>query len=99
MGFDQAIAENTAGRRSSLIPLKLGIALAICLAGAELPNLAAAAPLSGKADIIDADTIKVGGIPVRLHGIDAPEGRQKCELNENPMHAANKQPRRSPISS
>ena len=40
---------------------------------------AAAATLTGKADIVDGDTIKVGGIPVRLYGIDAPEGRQTCE--------------------
>jgi endonuclease YncB( thermonuclease family) len=38
-----------------------------------------AATLTGKADIVDGDTIKVGGIPVRLYGIDAPEGRQTCE--------------------
>ena len=40
---------------------------------------AAAATLTGKADIVDGDTIKVGGIPVRLYGIDAPEGRQTCK--------------------
>jgi len=39
---------------------------------------AAGATLTGKADIVDGDTIKVGGIPVRLYGVDAPEGRQTC---------------------
>ena len=39
----------------------------------------AAATLTGNADIVDGDTIKVGGIPVRLYGIDAPEGRQTCQ--------------------
>jgi len=34
---------------------------------------AAAATLTGKANIVDADTIKIGGIPVWLYGIDAPE--------------------------
>lgn len=33
----------------------------------------AAATLTGKAGIVDGDTIKVGNIPVRLYGIDAPE--------------------------
>lgn len=42
-------------------------------------DCAAAASLKGKADIVDGDTIKVGGLDVRLHGIDAPEGRQTCE--------------------
>ena len=40
---------------------------------------AAAATLTGKADVVDGDTIKVGGIPVRLYGIDPPEDRQTCE--------------------
>ena len=38
----------------------------------------AAATLTGSADIVDGDTIKVGGIPVRLEGIDAPESWQTC---------------------
>jgi endonuclease YncB( thermonuclease family) len=44
-----------------------------------LTPAAKAATLLGKADIVDGDTIKLGGIPVRLYGIDAPEGRQTCE--------------------
>ena len=37
------------------------------------------AVLSGNADVVDADTIRVNGIPIRLYGIDAPESRQTCE--------------------
>jgi endonuclease YncB( thermonuclease family) len=33
---------------------------------------------TGKARIIDGDTIEVGGIRFRLKGIDAPERRQQC---------------------
>ena len=44
-----------------------------------LTSPAAAATLTGKADIVDGDTIRVGGIPVRLYGIDAPESRQTCD--------------------
>jgi endonuclease YncB( thermonuclease family) len=40
---------------------------------------AQAATLSGKPDVVDADTIKIGDIPVRLFGIDAPETGQTCE--------------------
>ena len=44
-------------------------------AGAVLPFTADA---SGRAVVIDGDTLDVGGIRVRLEGIDAPERAQSC---------------------
>ena len=38
--------------------------------------------IEGKAKIIDGDTIHIGKIKIRLHGIDAPETNQKCTLDE-----------------
>ena len=35
--------------------------------------------ITGRAEIIDGDTIRVENTPVRLDGIDAPESRQECE--------------------
>ena len=35
----------------------------------------------GKAKIIDGDTIHIGNSKIRLHGIDAPETKQKCIKN------------------
>ena len=40
---------------------------------------AAAVTLTGEAEVVDGDTMKIGPIVVRLYGIDAPEGRQTCE--------------------
>ena len=37
-----------------------------------------AANLSGEARIVDGDTIWIGKMKIRLHGIDAPETRQEC---------------------
>ncbi|MDX2259452.1 MAG: thermonuclease family protein [Hyphomicrobiaceae bacterium] len=34
--------------------------------------------VSGRASVIDGDSLTVAGREVRLHGIDAPEGRQTC---------------------
>ena len=34
--------------------------------------------LSGRPRVVDGDTIYVGGVEVRLHGVDAPEGPQTC---------------------
>ena len=39
-------------------------------------------PISGRARVIDADTIKIESIGIRLDGIDAPELDQVCTRNE-----------------
>ena len=41
---------------------------------------AGAEPIAGPVRVIDADTIDVGEVRVRLHGIDAAETDQSCEL-------------------
>ena len=38
----------------------------------------AANDLVGVASVIDADTLEIRGVRIRLHGIDAPESRQLC---------------------
>ena len=35
--------------------------------------------ITGKAKVIDGDTIHIGNNKIRLHGIDAPEKKQKCK--------------------
>jgi len=35
-------------------------------------------PVSGHARIIDGDSLEIAGARIRIHGIDAPEGRQQC---------------------
>ena len=36
--------------------------------------------VSGPAAIVDGDTLWVGSQEIRIHGIDAPETNQKCQL-------------------
>ena len=38
----------------------------------------AAGAFTGAARVIDGDTLDVGGVRIRLHGIDAPESEQSC---------------------
>ena len=35
--------------------------------------------VEGRAKVIDGDTIKIGKSRIRLHGIDAPESKQRCK--------------------
>ncbi|TVR06613.1 MAG: thermonuclease family protein [Salinarimonadaceae bacterium] len=55
----------------SRIILALGFALATALP-------AHSAQISGVASVTDGDTITIGAVRIRIHGIDAPEAGQQC---------------------
>ena len=44
----------------------------------QTPEKAPAAAIRGRARVVDGDTIWIDKIKIRLHGIDAPETKQKC---------------------
>lgn len=41
-----------------------------------------AADITGTAKVVDGDTLEIGNSRIRLHGIDAPEGKQRCRKGE-----------------
>lgn len=45
------------------------------------PPVLAASPVTGRASVIDGDTLEIRDKHFRLFGIDAPEGRQRCRLD------------------
>jgi endonuclease YncB( thermonuclease family) len=47
-----------------------------------LPTSVAMADVSGKARVVDGDTLWIGGTKIRLHGIDAPEMKQTCKTSK-----------------
>jgi endonuclease YncB( thermonuclease family) len=54
------------------------------------PSPSIAFDVSGPARIIDGDTIDVAGTRIRLHGIDAPETKQTCDLNGTPYRCGDR---------
>ena len=45
-----------------------------------LPVLAHLAPIVGRASVVDGDTLEIGGVRIRLWGVDAPEASQMCQM-------------------
>ena len=43
-----------------------------------------AGEVTGRADVLDGDSLRIGRREIRLHGIDAPEYRQICVQDERP---------------
>jgi len=79
-------------RRLKAVRLAALVALALVVAylqrgrGARHADPGAPFPpsVSGRAELIDGDSLRVGGHEVRLKGIDAPEGRQTCSRSGAP---------------
>ncbi len=44
----------------------------------EVPSVKTARSISGRAHVLDGDTLRIAGRKIRLHGMDAPELRQVC---------------------
>lgn len=59
---------------------RIFIYIVTCLCISSTP--VCAEKISGVASVIDGDTLEIHGKRIRLHGIDAPESRQICTIND-----------------
>ena len=83
----QALVKLSASRRSPLRRSRLldwavtGLILAVLALLAARLDRVPQEPLTGRASVIDGDSLRLSGFEIRLVGIDAPERDQTCLLN------------------
>jgi endonuclease YncB( thermonuclease family) len=68
--------------------LSVRLVLAIIAGLLALGGAASATEVSGPAAIVDGDTLWVGSQEIRIHGIDAPETSQRCQLSKGTWDCA-----------
>lgn len=54
------------------------VRIVLCVAALMVASPAPAAEVSGRARVLDGDTVEIQGMRIRLYGIDAPESAQRC---------------------
>ena len=63
------------------------LAMAFLVSAMMMPASAQQSKYIGPAKIIDGDTIEIGPVRIRFHGIDAPESRQTCLSSKGQRYA------------
>ena len=63
--------------------------------GGPQPPAATGAPLTGRARVVDGDSLEIGGHRIRLFGIDAPELHQDCATQAGRSYACGQAARRA----
>jgi endonuclease YncB( thermonuclease family) len=68
------------------IGAKASIGLLASLLFLVMSNIALPGELTGRASIIDGDTLEIHGVRIRLWGIDAPEITQLCRADDGQLY-------------
>jgi len=63
---------------SAIVWLVIIAVLAAVAHHLQSPRRAPGEPVTGRAHVIDGDSLEIAGVRTRLHGIDAPERDQDC---------------------
>lgn len=67
-----------------MVSLLFAISVLFATAATVLPSsaIASTARILGPAQVIDGDTLEIGVVRIRLHGVDAPEAGQTCRRDD-----------------
>lgn len=71
--------------------LRLWIGLVVVVSTALASPVAGGESVTGRASVIDGDTIDIGDIRIRFNGIDAPESRQRCKQSTRKAYRCGKE--------
>ena len=78
-----------------MVWLAIFAVLAVAVHYLQSPRRAPGEPVTGRAHVVDGDSLEIAGVRIRLHGIDAPERDQACSNGEGHSYGCGREAARA----